>query len=247
MIFSFRDGRFIFDFAFEAGISDEALLEFSDFYSELFWVEERAHTKTIRFNKTPENNMNFSWDLKANTLERTLATVKNKSALLGLLDYIHPAYLSDLTLVRSDHIDNFLKADLHEVCFSSHIKKTELIVHQAIQNIEVGDMKIFGTKLNKGVDCVVAISFGELRDDMIEIKFKYLPDGESISEQEIELKEAVSQMEGFWSFSLKYFKEDYWRFAKQKEAVLEIWRDGPNKYIHFQSSIRSVEDLLTMY
>lgn len=245
VIFHFASDRYFFDFVFDEEMSDEMIYEFFAIYADLHCTGLPAPLiSSISFNKTPEEDMVFSWDLWVNSLDKSLITLNNKTTLIRILDNIHPTYLAGLTLVRSDHIDRFLMSDLHELSFSSSIKRTELIVHQAIQNIEVDDLKIFGTKMNKGLDSVVAISFGALSNETIDIKFKYIPNIESITEQEIELKEAVSQMEGFWFFTQKYFKADYWKYSGHKEVVLECWYGKTKKSQH---SLKSIASFLALY
>lgn len=243
-VMSFRDEQFVFDFVFDLSISDEACFEFLKFSPNTsLMTDVPSHISTIHCDKSPEEDMNFSWDVRIDELQRTVTTLTSKNALRAMLDSIQPAYFSNLCLVRSDQRKNYLDTELNELRFSSDIQGTKSIVYQVINNIELRDLKIMGMRMNRGLDSVIAISFGEIQEQAIEVILKFHPDTESLANQEIALREAMSQIDGFWAFTQKYLKEIYWRDAKLKTVCLKVWRGRALKSRH---TLNSSSDLLNL-
>jgi hypothetical protein len=200
-------------------------LIFKDFGSGEF----SPRSSILLFDKTVKTMLRNVWELRVPALNIPLLTLTDSEIVRNLLILIHPMMLYDISLIRSDTKNSNRACGFPSILLNSCAMKIEKIALFAILSAELKDQKILGCRLNRGLDAIVAISFGNLQVEssgrnMIDLDLTYDP--ELVHEEGIlVMTQAIIEIEGFWQYSFKHVHSKDSPIQITRPAVLEYWKD----------------------
>lgn len=238
--------KLTFNFVFENDLAPELVLEFYKMFAHFAQEAVPPHSKNITFNKDPVNNLAFQWELRVASLPEPLIVFQNMELLFCLVDLIPPMLLNDISLVRGDAAEIIAAGNLPTVVLSTCATKVEKITLEALKNIEMLNLTIFGCRLNRGIDAVIAIDFSKLFKEpsgatTIDINFRCDP-GKGVAVLE-RVGRAVTELDGLWQFSEKYFCPEFWSVVTCKPVIMEYWYD---KAVEISYHINSLNELMRL-